>query len=123
VRIHGEASLYCPFGYRPDQVDDVAMEDNRNNVYVPFVELPIEVHFFYWLGATCALYELGSWSPTTEEFTAALACIWDGEQFSIADAVDFLRMSKRLIPLLAKFAPRRELPIFRTRRARRIHRA
>jgi hypothetical protein len=89
-----------------------------SNIYVPFFELPLEVRFLYWLGATCALHELGSWSPTTNDFTAALACIWDGEQFTPADAADFPRMSKRLLPLLAKFAPRHELPLFRARRTR-----
>ena len=98
---------------------DKRMNIKSSNIYVPFFELPLEVHFLYWLGATCALHDLGSWSPTTEDFTAALACIWDGEQFSPADAADFPRMSRRLVPLLAKFAPRRERPLFRRRRCRK----
>jgi hypothetical protein len=108
-----------PFGYQQGWAHDDAMETKLSNTYVPFSELPLEVLFLYWLGATCALHELGSWSPTTEDFTAALACIWDGEQLTPADAADFPRMSKRLIPLLARFAPRPEPPIFRTRRTRR----
>ena len=95
------------------------METICNNVYEPFFGLPLEVYFLYWLGATCALHDLGSWSPTTEDFIAALACIWDGERFSPADAADFPRMSKRLIPLLARFAPGRERPLFRSRRRRK----
>jgi hypothetical protein len=90
-----------------------------SNVYVPFHELPLEVYFLYWLGADFAMHELGTWFPTTDEFTAALACIWDGEQFTPADAADFLRMSERLVPLLAKFAPRRERPLSAARRCRR----
>ncbi len=98
------------------------METKCNNVYVPFVELPIELHFLYQLAATGAMYDLGSWSPTSDDFIAALACIWDGEQFTPADAADFPRMSKRLVPLLAKFVPRPERPLYRVRRTRRSHR-
>jgi hypothetical protein len=97
------------------------METKSSNVYVPFVELPLQLYFLYWLGATFALRDLGSWSPTTEDFTAALACIWDGEQFTPAEGADFPRMSERLIPLLAKFAPRPDPPIFRAKRRRNRH--
>jgi hypothetical protein len=69
------------------------MEIKSSNVYVSLFELPLEVHFLYWLGGTFALHEPGAWSPTAEELTAALACIWDGAQFTLADAVDFPLMS------------------------------
>ena len=72
------------------------MKIRSSNIYVPFFERPLEVLFFYWLGADFAMHELGTWFPTPGEFTAALACIWDGEQFTPADAADFLRMSERL---------------------------
>jgi ABC-type amino acid transport system permease subunit len=36
---------------------NVAMESNCNNVYVPCFELPLEVHFLYWLGAVYAMRE------------------------------------------------------------------
>jgi hypothetical protein len=31
------------------------MESNSNNVYVLCFELPLEVHFLYWLGAVYAM--------------------------------------------------------------------
>jgi len=62
------------------------MKVKSSNIYVPFFELPLEVHFLYRLGATCAMLDVGSRAATTEEFTAALACFWDVEQFSPADA-------------------------------------
>ena len=99
------------------------MRIKSNDVYVPFFELPLEVHFLYWLGADSAMHELDTWFPTAGEFTAALACIWDSEQFSPADAADFLGMSKRLVPLLANFASRREAPLSAARRSIRKPRA
>jgi len=123
VHGHALASTRPTFGGNEYSPQDIDMRIRSSNVYVPFFELPLEVHFLYWLGADSAMHELGTWFPTPGEFTAALACIWDSEQFSPADAADFLGMSKRLVPLLAHFAPKREAPLSAARKSRRKLRA
>jgi hypothetical protein len=61
-------------GGNGSSLQDVDMQIKSSNIRVPFFELPLEVYFLYWLGATgnAQSRHLGSLSSTTEEPTAPL---------------------------------------------------
>jgi hypothetical protein len=78
--------------------------NSQRNTRVPFAQLSITELFLYLLAAKIAIELLCPWSPTEKELGVYLRQIWEEQNYTPADLVDFPSMSDRLKLHLRKYA-------------------
>ena len=76
----------------------------QRNTHVPFAQLSFAELSLYFLAAMIATELLLPWFATDKELGVYLRQIWEEQNYTPADLVDFSSMSNRLKTHLSKYA-------------------